>query len=60
MRNILPALLCLLSAGAITVVNGQSYTIGDKDGSNTTTSYTTPFGVYYKNQKAHNLARLRE
>lgn len=60
MRNILPALLCLLSAGAITVVNGQSYTIGDNDGSNTTTSYPTPFGDYYKTQRAQYLYHADE
>lgn len=43
--------LFLWSATAI----GQSYTIGANNGYNTTTSYPTPFGDYYKTQRAQYL-----
>ena len=43
--------LFLWSATAI----GQSYTIGANNGYNTATSYPTPFGDFYKTQRAQYL-----
>lgn len=41
-------------------VSGQTYTIGDNDGANTTTTYPTPFGDFYKTQRAQYLYHAAE
>ncbi|MBK7239413.1 MAG: T9SS type A sorting domain-containing protein [Flavobacteriales bacterium] len=59
----LPRVAAFLGAAMVmqSVVNAQTYvTIGSTNGSNSTTSYPTPFGDYYESHKAQYLFRGSE
>ncbi len=60
MRTVLRNLLGMALIGASSLAYGQTYTVGTNNGTNTTTSYPTPFGDYYKTQRAQYLYRSDE
>lgn len=55
MRTTLRNLLGIALISAASISYGQTFTIGANNGTNGTTAYPTPFGDYYKTQRAQYL-----